>query len=79
MDRKEFPVTPFCVLADRKHVPDPRSIIQVAQSDYRYSDLQDRELAEHICSSLKLLMSDHNLHIEAYDDKSFHGLVFKQK
>lgn len=79
MDRKEIPITPFCLLADRKHVPDPRSIIQVALSDYRYSDLQDRELAEHICSSLILLMSDHNLNIEVHGDGNPHGLVFKQK
>lgn len=79
MDRKEIPVIPFNDIADGKHIPDPRSIIQVALSDYRNSDISDKELARHICSSLMLLMIDYALSIEAYTKDHPYGLVFKQK
>lgn len=79
MDKKEFPITPFNDIANGWHIPDPRSIIQVALSDYRDSDLSDKELAKHICSSLMLLMLDHNLCIDVYDGEHPYGLLFKQK
>lgn len=78
MDNKIYPITPFNSIANSKHFPDPRSIIQIALSDYRNSDLSDKELAKHICSSLMLLMSDHDLHIEVYSE-GHHGLVFMKK
>lgn len=79
MDRKETPIVPFNDIADRKHLPDPRSIIQVALSDYRGSDLPDNELAKHICSSLMLLMMDYDLSVEANTEEPPYGLIFKQK
>lgn len=69
-------VVPFCMLDDNKHLPNPRSIIQIAISDYRNSAISDKELSEHICNSLALLMKDYNLNIECYKD-TFH-LVFRE-
>lgn len=79
MKKKEFPITPFNEIVCNKHIPDPRSIIQVALSDYRSSNLSDKELAKHICSSLMLLMMDYGLNIEAYTNAHPCGLVFKHK
>lgn len=79
MDIKEMPITPFNAIGNRKHIPDPRSIIQIALSDYRDSDLSDKELAKHICSSLMSLMMDYDLSVEVYTEEHPYGLIFKQK
>lgn len=71
------PIIPYCVLDDNKHIPNPRSIIQIAISDYRNSDMSDKELSEHICNSLALLMQDHHSSIICYNDTSH--LVFSKK
>lgn len=73
---KNLPIVPFCKIEDNKYIPNPRSVIQIAVSDYRNSDLSDRELAEHICESLSLLMINHNVIIERYDDTS--NLIFRE-
>jgi len=73
---KDYPIVPFSLVKDNKHLPDPRSIIQIALSDYRESQLSDKELAEHICDSLGLLMKEQNLTIEPYNNTTF--LTFKE-
>lgn len=62
----ETPVIPFCEIREGVHIPSPQSIIQLGLSNYRKSDLSDRELADHICNSLGLLMMENNLKIELY-------------
>lgn len=73
---KNLPIAPFCKIEDNKYIPNPRSVIQIAVSDYRNSDLSDRELAEHICENLSLLMISHNVIIERYDDTL--NLIFRE-
>lgn len=68
---KDYPIIPFNLMKDDKYLPDPRSIIQIALSDYRKSELSDKELAEHICNSLGLLMKERNLTIELYNNKPY--------
>lgn len=72
----ERPIIPFCELYNDNHIPDPRSIIQIAVSDYRNSNMSDKELSEHICNSLALLMKDYQLNIECYNDTSH--LIFRE-
>lgn len=69
-------IIPYCILSDNKHIPDPRSVIQIAISDYRNSNISDKEISEHICRSLALLMQDHRMRIVCYND-TFH-LVFSE-
>lgn len=71
-----YPIIAFSEIDGKKHLPNPRSIIQIALSDYRDSDLSDRELAEHICNSLSLLMNDFSMVIDNIE--SFE-LIFKSK
>jgi hypothetical protein len=69
-----LPILAFSALKSETHLPDPRSIIQIAVSDYRNSNLSDKELAEHICNSLSLMMADYDLVIASY--KKSINLVF---
>jgi len=78
LDKRDVPIIPFNTIANNKHVPDPRSIIQIALSSYRNSGVSDEELATHICQSLMLLMTDYDLHIDVYNGNP-HGLFFAQK
>lgn len=64
----EIPVIPFCEIRDGVYIPNPQSIIQIALSNYRNSDLSDKELASHICGSLGTLMLGSNLKIETYNN-----------
>ncbi len=73
---KDYPIIPFNLVKGNKHLPDPRSIIQIALSDYRKSELSDKELAEHICNSLGLLIKEQNLTIEPYNNTPY--LTFKE-
>lgn len=63
-----LPTIPFNEIGESKHLPNPRSIVQIAVSDYRNSNLSDKELTEHICNSLALLMKDYNLKIKRYEE-----------
>ena len=70
------PIIAFNDIEPNKHLPDPRSIIQIALSDYRDSDLTDKELAEHICRSLSLIMTDFDLVIDTFNH---FNILFKKK
>ena len=62
-----LPEIPFNEIGESTHLPNPRSVVQIAVSDYRNSALSDKELTEHICNSLALLMKDYNLKIKRYE------------
>ncbi len=72
----DYPIIAFSEIDGKKHFPNPRSIIQIALSDYRNSNLTDRELADHICNSLSLVMNDFCMVID--NIKSFE-LIFKSR
>lgn len=71
-----LPIKQFCSLKNGKHFPTPNSIIQVAVSDYRRSDISDREFAENICKSLSIIMEDYNLKLASFPGLD---LTFEEK
>lgn len=62
---------------DKCPVPCPMSVIQLALSDYRNSDMTDRELASYISECLYHILSRTSTVIEPVQDDMF--LLFKKR
>lgn len=66
---KIIPIVAFSSLDNGKCFPDPRSIVQIALSDYRDSSISNERLAEHICCSLAQMIMDYDLRIGCREKK----------
>ena len=71
------PICPFCELETGKYFPNPESVILSLVSEYRESDMTDKQFAEYICNSLGLLTRGNNLVIKPYGDTI--KLVFEKQ
>lgn len=72
----EQPIIPFERIGGTP-IPCPKSLIQLALSDYRNSDMTDRELAEYISQCLFSVLLNTNSIIEPIKEDRL--LSFKEK
>lgn len=62
------PICPFCELEAGRYFPNPESVVLSLVSEYRNSDMTDKQFSEYICNSLGLLMRGNNLMIKPYGE-----------
>ncbi len=66
----------FDSIGNGEHYPNVRSVVQIALSDYRFSEMTDKELTEHIMTALAYAMVKQNLKVVLFENTC--KLVFRK-
>lgn len=72
------PILPLCI-GDDYVAPSPQSVLLIALSKYRESDLSDKELASFLCNNLYSFMSVNQLKICCIESPDTDELLIFEK